>query len=121
MSIERERDASSKGEFYPVGLERIDESTIELTWNDGRRQTLTARGLRDVCPCATCREKRTAPPPDPLELPILPAGQEGAMTIAAMRPVGNYAYQVTFGDGHDTGIFTFELLRSLVEQAGGEM
>jgi len=30
-----------------------------------------------------------------------------------MKPVGNYAYTISFSDGHDTGIFTFELLREL--------
>jgi DUF971 family protein len=35
------------------------------------------------------------------------------LTILGMRPVGNYAYSISFSDGHDTGIFTLELLRSL--------
>jgi len=30
-----------------------------------------------------------------------------------MDPVGNYAYRILFSDGHDTGIFTLELLREL--------
>jgi DUF971 family protein len=30
-----------------------------------------------------------------------------------MKPTGNYAYGIEFSDGHDTGIFTLELLRSL--------
>ena len=35
------------------------------------------------------------------------------MTIAGMEPVGNYAYSIAFSDGHDTGIFTMELLHDL--------
>jgi DUF971 family protein len=30
-----------------------------------------------------------------------------------MKPIGNYAYAIQFSDGHDTGIYTFELLRRL--------
>jgi DUF971 family protein len=30
-----------------------------------------------------------------------------------MEPVGNYAYSIRFSDGHDTGIYTFELLQAL--------
>jgi len=30
-----------------------------------------------------------------------------------MKPVGNYAYSIAFSDGHDTGIYTLELLRQL--------
>ena len=101
-------------DVYPVGLERVDETTVRLQWSDGVEQTLTGEELRAHCPCATCREKRSTPPPNPLELPIVgDSPAVGAQAIVSMRPVGNYAYQVTFGDSHDTGIFTFELLRSL--------
>jgi DUF971 family protein len=30
-----------------------------------------------------------------------------------MDPVGSYAYRILFSDGHDTGIFTLDLLRAL--------
>ena len=30
-----------------------------------------------------------------------------------MRPVGNYAYNIAFSDGHNTGLYTFELLTAL--------
>ena len=32
------------------------------------------------------------------------------MSIARVEPVGNYAVQLVFSDGHDTGIFSFDLL-----------
>jgi DUF971 family protein len=71
------------------------------------------RELRDACPCATCREKRSAPPPPPTELPILAPGTGGPVTIASMRPIGTYAYGIAFSDRHDTGLYTFDLLRTL--------
>ncbi|HEX5784583.1 MAG TPA: DUF971 domain-containing protein [Burkholderiaceae bacterium] len=33
--------------------------------------------------------------------------------IVALEPVGNYAVQPTFSDGHDSGIFTWDLLYQL--------
>ena len=36
-------------------------------------------------------------------------------TIEHMRPVGNYAYNIGFSDGHDSGIFTFDYLFELGE------
>ena len=33
-----------------------------------------------------------------------------------MKPVGNYAYTVAFSDGHNTGIFSFDLLLQLGER-----
>lgn len=32
-----------------------------------------------------------------------------------MKPVGAYAYTIAFSDGHDTGIFSYDLLKSLGE------
>jgi DUF971 family protein len=35
------------------------------------------------------------------------------LAVQRMRPVGNYAYNIQFSDGHDSGIFSFDLIRSL--------
>jgi DUF971 family protein len=35
-----------------------------------------------------------------------------------MSPVGQYAYQIAWNDGHDTGIYTLEALRRLGQPAG---
>jgi len=37
----------------------------------------------------------------------------GELVPVAMRPVGHYAYQITWNDGHDAGIFTLDALRHL--------
>jgi DUF971 family protein len=44
---------------------------------------------------------------------VLKPEEARPLAIANMRPVGNYAYGIAFSDGHDTGIFTLELLREL--------
>ena len=36
--------------------------------------------------------------------------------LAALEPVGNYAVQPTFSDGHDTGIFSWDFLYFLGSQ-----
>jgi DUF971 family protein len=77
---------------------------------------LTVRTLRDRCPCASCREKRSAQPDRAELLPVLRPEETRPLRIAAMRPVGNYAYSIQFSDGHDTGIYTLALLRELGEQ-----
>jgi DUF971 family protein len=35
------------------------------------------------------------------------------VTLRGWRPVGGYAIQFDFSDGHNTGLYTFEYLRSL--------
>jgi DUF971 family protein len=98
---------------YPTKLEREDERHLAITWSDGTRRRYALRELRDNCPCATCREKRNAPPQSPLMLPILSDAQIQPLAVTGMRPVGNYAYAIAFSDGHDTGIYTLDFLREL--------
>lgn len=97
----------------PTALERRDEATIRIAWSDGERRVYTARELRDACPCATCREKKSAPPAPPTQLTVLSAEEARPLTIRGMRPVGAYAYNIAFSDGHDSGLFTLERLRRL--------
>ncbi len=99
----------------PTKLELTPANRLRITWSDANMREYTFRELRDKCPCATCREKRNASPPSPLQLPILTAAEAQPLCIAGMKPVGNYAYSIEFSDGHDTGIFTLEFLRSLGE------
>lgn len=51
-------------------------------------------------------------------MPILSAAELQPLRIVKMQPLGNYAYNVAFSDGHDTGIYPFELLRELGETNG---
>jgi DUF971 family protein len=94
----------------PTALEIRDGNRLSIAWSDGTRRDYTFRELRDSCPCASCREKRNAPA-KPMLLPVLSAAEIQPLKISAMTPVGNYAYSITFSDGHDTGIFTLEFLR----------
>ena len=96
----------------PTSIERLDGNRIAIGWSDGVRRTYAARDLRDACPCATCREKRAAPAkPNPLT--VLAPEELAPLSIAGMKPVGQYAYSIEFSDGHDTGIYTLEYLREL--------
>jgi len=101
--------------LYPAAISRVEQNRLLIEWSDGQRRQYTPRVLREACPCATCREKRTEKPRDPMSLPILTTAQLQPLTIAGMQPIGNYAYTIAFSDGHDTGIFTFDLLRELGE------
>ncbi len=97
---------------YPTALQRTPDNRLLIDWSDGQRRSYRVRELREACPCATCREKRSQPV-DPLALPVLKQVRTQPLTIAAMEPMGNYAYSIRFSDDHDTGIFAFDLLRQL--------
>jgi DUF971 family protein len=103
----------------PVHLALAGEDRLLIEWSDGQKRQYTFRELRDNCPCATCREKRRQPPEPAaptggfVGLPVLSAAEARPLKILEMAPVGNYAYAINFSDGHNTGIFTLELLREL--------
>jgi DUF971 family protein len=95
----------------PTKLELVGDA-LRIAWSDNQVRAYAFRQLRDACPCATCREKRKAPPPRAL-LPIVTEAQIRPLRITAMKPVGNYAYSIEFSDGHSTGIYTLESLREM--------
>jgi DUF971 family protein len=53
-------------------------------------------------------------------LTVLSAAETQPLKITQMHPVGRYAYSIHFSDGHDTGIYTLELLRELGTDAPQE-
>ena len=61
----------------------LTTSRLRITWSDGQVRDYSLRELRDKCPCATCREKRNAPPPSPLQLPIISAAEAQPLRITA--------------------------------------
>jgi DUF971 family protein len=103
----------------PTKLARADGNKLLIEWSDGQRREYTFKELRDACPCATCREKRGEAPGPVNLLPVLSAAETRPTNITGMEPVGNYAYSIEFSDGHNTGIYTLELLRQLGQLTRG--
>ena len=88
-------------EIRPLMISRI----MEVDWTDGHTSRLTFEHLRVECPCAECKGHT----PDQAQVIT---GKED-VSIVDVAPVGNYAVQLHFSDGHNTGIFTWEYLRML--------
>ena len=99
--------------LQPTKLSLTPDQKLLIEWSDGQVRRYAIGELRNACPCATCREKRSQPPPPPTSLVVLSAAETKPLRLLDMKPVGNYAYTIQFSDGHDTGIYTFELLREL--------
>jgi DUF971 family protein len=96
---------------------------VDITWADGHASHFEFEYLREWCPCASCDDERrkkqnaTVPAsPTPGTLPgmgaALPMFKPKPRAVAAL-PVGNYAIQITFNDGHATGIYSFDYLRHI--------
>ncbi len=98
--------------MQPTELTMIAADRLRIAWSDGQIREYTHAELRENCPCASCREKRKAPPVESA-LPILKTEETEPLSIVQMQPMGNYAYAIHFSDGHNTGIYTLELLREI--------
>lgn len=96
----------SLAETYPEPVEVRHEKAarrLVITWDDDHVSEFPLDYLRSWCPCATCQGH--APEAKYLNL----HGQE----LVHLEGVGNYAIALTWVDGHNTGLFSFALLRSL--------
>jgi len=90
--------------MQPKSIDRAGTG-IKITWEDGLEGNYSGEFLRQNCPCAVCRETPGHAPPQPIP--------SGTVEVKAANPMGWYALQFVFSDGHDTGIYTYELLREL--------
>lgn len=101
----------------PTSLERVGSAGLRIHWSDESSTEYSAAELRKACPCATCREKHSAGSKEESTgiggLPVLSLAEAQPLAIRGMRPVGNYAYNIAFNDGHDSGIYTFDYLLEL--------
>jgi len=78
---------------------------MEIAFSDGRSFSLTFEFLRVLSPSAEVRGHGPGQE-------VLQAGKR-EVDIVSLDPVGSYAVQPTFSDGHATGIFSWDYLYSL--------
>jgi len=98
----------------PTSLKLTDHGSLEIEWSDGAKLDYPFGLLRKACPCASCREKKRAESTKPRGiLQVLSAAETIPLAVSQMRPVGNYAYNINFSDGHSSGLFTMDLLREI--------
>ena len=103
---------------------------VDIVWADHHTSHYDFVYLREQCPCAMCNDERQkkaaglekdaqlkaenpgAAVAAPLSSPLLPMFKP-KLTAKAAHAVGNYALQIDFNDGHSTGIFSFDYLRTV--------
>ncbi|MBF6591334.1 MAG: DUF971 domain-containing protein [Ktedonobacterales bacterium] len=96
-------------DIVPISYFLDEERRVLLiTWSDTHESAHPYEALRRACPCAWCAGE---------------GGQKGSVdastqftaqqtTIYELEPVGRYGLTPVWGDGHRTGIFTYERLRA---------
>ena len=86
-----------------------DGSALGIEWEDGHPSVYQPHRLRLACPCAGCVNEMTGQ--KMLTEAMVPDG----IYPTAIHYVGRYALQFIWSDGHQTGIYPFDLLRSLCD------
>lgn len=95
----------------PQNLQLIGNE-LAIQWNDGSESYVALNLLRRACPCAACGGE-----PDVLGNIDRPNVSYSAQSFAlrGWNLVGGYALQPRWGDGHGTGIYSYQYLRRLAE------
>ncbi len=83
------------------------EGDIRIVWDDGHQSRYIARDVRLACRCAACVDEWTH------EYRINPDTVPPTVKPRSMEPVGSYALQITWSDGHSSGLFTYDYLREI--------
>ena len=93
----------------PAHIDVIN-NILSIAWEDGHESYFDGEPLRRACPCAVCKgetnimvEYKPAPPQ------YVPS----SFQVMAWQYVGGYALAIQWGDGHSSGIYSFDYLRRL--------
>jgi DUF971 family protein len=95
---------SSSVQFLPVEVRAPRGARVmHIEFEDGHHGLYPHELLRGYCPCAQCQGHN-----GPIH--FVPGGD---LELVDISEVGNYALLLTWGDGHATGIYSFNYLRQL--------
>ena len=97
----------------PLQIKVLDKAFLLIKWNEKSESKIGLKYLRDECPCANCKGetillKTYRPPKTAIFNPEM-------YKIQNIQPVGGYAIQISWYDGHNTGIYSWEYLQKLAE------
>ncbi|HVO21223.1 MAG TPA: DUF971 domain-containing protein [Anaeromyxobacter sp.] len=89
----------------PEALDVLEGGAIRVLWGPGQEVVVPASRMRDACPCAACVEEGTG------RKILDPATIPADIRPLEIAPVGSYAVQFRWSDGHSTGLYTWAVLR----------
>jgi DUF971 family protein len=92
---------------------------IKIDWKDHHRSEYSLALLRDECPCATCTgahgtpaQKSNYSAEEPAAGDLFPM-YKPTFRMNDVEAVGGYAIRMSWSDGHNTGIYSFDHLRHI--------
>lgn len=97
--------------YYPVEIQRNANGRLRILWDDGHESFYAYADVRKTCPCATCREQRAQQQSNPFQ--VLTTVTPLDVEPVHLSPMGHYALNIEWSDGHHTGIYPWSMLRAL--------
>lgn len=96
----------------PIDLQTVGDE-LAIKWDDGGESYVKLEKLRRHCPCAGCKGEvdimgNLYKNPDK---PLTPA----AFQLVRLVTIGGYAVQPHWSDGHGSGLFSYDYLRSVAD------
>jgi DUF971 family protein len=98
----------------PLDIQRIGNE-LAVKWDDGIESFIPLEKLRRACPCAGCKGEMDImgnvyrSPEKPLTA--------SSMELVRIQNVGGYAIQPVWADGHSSGLYAFDYLRTVADAA----
>lgn len=91
-------------------FKRSADNSFHLKFDDSFETDITSETLRENCPCASCRGEEVlfhkyTPPEKQLTAE--------SYILEKAQMTGNYAIQLFWKDGHNTGIYNWAYLREI--------
>lgn len=98
--------------FKPRKITVVNEKQyLSVIWSDGHRSVYSFEGLRGNCPCVFCRGGHDKMG-QPFDLSLFMQKPQRKRQITKIDAMGNYAIQIQWEDGHGSGIYRWEQLRT---------
>jgi prepilin-type processing-associated H-X9-DG protein len=88
-----------------------DRLHLRLAWSDGEQAEVRAEHLREKCRCAWCTRAR---------IDGTFAASFDGIAIERLAPIGDYAINIAFSDGHARGIYPWPYLQQLARGHDGQ-
>lgn len=96
----------------PIQIEPYSPSEMFMGWNTGEKFAVPYVELRFYCPCAGCIDEHTG------QRTLKRTSIRPDIRPIQVQPIGRYAIQIIWSDGHDTGMYHYDRLFELCQKQG---
>jgi DUF971 family protein len=101
--------------YIPTQIEPFSPKELFVAWNNGEKYSIPYVELRFYCPCAGCVDENTG------QRTIQKTSIHEDVRPTQVQLIGRYAVQITWSDGHDTGMYHYDRIFELSHKAGKKL